>query len=181
MTPEAQIMTVAEIGEAESDLIVDPPYFASVNGRRLLDSHEALRERAQAAEAELRALHASRDALQRERDELAEQTRAETLRPWKDALLHAAIVDHILNADNQNDPKRLIADLIQANVQQALDPAISEAAQSLIATGAHEADTKLRRLRAALAILAATYRNSLSPGHAAPLERLIAAYFTEPE
>lgn len=56
-----EILTPEQIGEAESDLIVDAEYFAEVDGRRLLESHEELRDQLKAAESRLAVLQGERD------------------------------------------------------------------------------------------------------------------------
>jgi hypothetical protein len=58
----------------------------------------------------------------------------EEMQRWKDHLTDAAVVDWCLNEKNADDPKQLIADIVKCNVRQALDPAISQAANELIAT-----------------------------------------------
>lgn len=52
--------------------------------------------------------------------------------PWKRAIIHCLIINHILNARHETDPVRALADLIDWECKVALDPAVSEEARVLI-------------------------------------------------
>lgn len=52
----------------------------------------------------------------------------EDLRPWRDAVIDAMVVDWVLSAENKDDPRRAINDLICWNIKVALDPAVSKEA-----------------------------------------------------
>lgn len=52
--------------------------------------------------------------------------------PWKRAIIHCLIINHILNARHETDPVRALADLIDWECKVALDSAVSEEARVLI-------------------------------------------------
>lgn len=51
--------------------------------------------------------------------------------PWKEAVIDALVVNHILEANHETDPRKALADLIAWEVKVALDPKVSEAAAKL--------------------------------------------------
>ena len=53
------------------------------------------------------------------------------LSAWKDAVENELIVCHILNASHK-DPRKAISDIIQWNVDVALDPAVSSVAAAWV-------------------------------------------------
>jgi hypothetical protein len=59
----------------------------------------------------------------------------EKAKRWKDEITDMAVVDWSLSEANKDNPKQMVADMIQNAVQQALDPAISADAQKLIDQG----------------------------------------------
>ena len=52
---------------------------------------------------------------------------AEALK-WREAITDAAVVNWTLSAENENDPRRAVADLLAMQSAQALDPAVSKEA-----------------------------------------------------
>lgn len=50
---------------------------------------------------------------------------------WKDAIIDACIVDFILTAEHENDPRRAVNDLLWWQQKIALNPAVSEEAAKL--------------------------------------------------
>ena len=52
---------------------------------------------------------------------------------WQEAVQDRLVVVHGLTDENANDPRKAIADLIRAETQIALDPAVSSDAHALIA------------------------------------------------
>jgi hypothetical protein len=54
---------------------------------------------------------------------------------WKDEITDMAVVDWSLSEANKDNPKQMVADMIENAVRQALDPAISADAQKLIDQG----------------------------------------------
>lgn len=72
------------------------------------------------------ALHAISGAVRAER--AAEES-------FKKAVIDALVVNHIYRAEHDTNPRLAIIDLIAWEVKIALDPAVSEAARSLIERG----------------------------------------------
>ena len=65
-----------------------------------------------------------------------EQEQAEPKRnEWQEALHDALTNVWALSAENQNDPRKAVADLIAAETRIALDPAVSLGAQALFEQG----------------------------------------------
>lgn len=61
-----------------------------------------------------------------------------TNNPWKDAVLDALIVNFIYHGGHEHDPRQALADLIEYEVQIALDPKVSSDAEALIERGRQE-------------------------------------------
>lgn len=53
---------------------------------------------------------------------------------WKDAILDACIVDWILTAEHETDPRKAVNDLLAWQQKIALDPAVSKEAHDLHTT-----------------------------------------------
>lgn len=87
--------------------------------------------------------------------ELAEvRARAERAEAWRDAVVDAAVIDHI----PLTDPKEIIHRIVEWNMQIALDPSVSDEARKLRDTYKAECE----RLREALSDIAngnVDYRN----------------------
>ena len=63
---------------------------------------------------------------------IVEAINDEKRNPWKRAIIEGLIVSHILNATHEADPVRALADLIDWECKETLDPAVSEEARVLI-------------------------------------------------
>lgn len=50
---------------------------------------------------------------------------------WKDAIIDACVVDWVLTAEHENDPRKAVNDLLCWQQKLALDPAVSEDAAKL--------------------------------------------------
>lgn len=55
----------------------------------------------------------------------------ETQNPWKSAIIDELVVDYIYSAEYEADPRKALADVIEWNVQVALDPRVSADARKL--------------------------------------------------
>lgn len=55
----------------------------------------------------------------------------ETKNPWKSAIIDELVVDCIYSAEYEADPRKALADVIEWNVQVALDPRVSADARKL--------------------------------------------------
>lgn len=55
----------------------------------------------------------------------------ETQNPWKSAIINELVVDCIYQAEHEADPRRALADIIEWNMQVALDPKVSADARKL--------------------------------------------------
>ncbi len=75
------------------------------------------------------------------------------LKRWKDALQEAGVIDWCLTKENEDDPCKLLADIVSYNVQIALDPAVSSDAQALIDKGKAESEEEIRKLKATVSHL----------------------------
>lgn len=70
---------------------------------------------------------------------IVEAINDEKRNPWKRAIIEGLIVSHILNATHEADPVRALADLIDWECKETLDPAVSEEARgSVVAVGLME-------------------------------------------
>lgn len=112
--------TLREMAKVQDELIsmcvrwaADPAAADAADWRTSAVKHQLDKE---ALEAGARALE--------EREELSR---------WKDELTDIGVVNWVLSAENKNDPRRLIADIVQQNVKEALDPAVSKEAAALVA------------------------------------------------
>ena len=52
--------------------------------------------------------------------------------PWKAALIEKLVVSHIYQAVHEDDPEKALNDLLNWEIQVALDPAVSEPAAALL-------------------------------------------------
>lgn len=59
--------------------------------------------------------------------EAAELLQRQASNPWKDTLLDALVCNFLLNAENENDPRKALSDLIAWEKQLATDPLINPA------------------------------------------------------
>jgi|PlaIllAssembly_1097288.scaffolds.fasta_scaffold57489_2 hypothetical protein len=53
------------------------------------------------------------------------------MNPWKEVIIEALIVDFILSAEHETDPKKALADLIAWETTVALDPRVSTEAYNM--------------------------------------------------
>lgn len=51
---------------------------------------------------------------------------------WKDAVLDALTINWSLTEENKNNPRLAISDLVRQEVELALDPTVSQAAQLML-------------------------------------------------
>jgi hypothetical protein len=68
--------------------------------------------------------------------------RADALREWFAALDDEAVNSWALNAGNEHDPKKMLADILHRAQEWALDPAISQAAAELVAAARQPAGVR---------------------------------------
>lgn len=54
---------------------------------------------------------------------------------WRKAVQNELVVLHLLDASNEENPRKALADIIEWNVKIALDPAVSKEARDLQASG----------------------------------------------
>lgn len=95
-------------------------------------------------------LHPKNDCLLSLAELRQEHWLALSVNPWRDALTDAAICSWVLNDQNKDDPRKMIADLLAQERLEALDPAISEEASKLVAQARREgAEAVLQALEAA--------------------------------
>ena len=66
---------------------------------------------------------------------IVEAINDEKRNPWKRAIIEGLIVSHILNATHETDPVRALADLIDWECKETLDPAVSEEARGSVRSG----------------------------------------------
>ena len=64
---------------------------------------------------------------------------------WKDAVIEKLVVRHILTKENERDPQKALDDLIGWEVKVALDPAVSEQAERMLAKARLEGAIKEAR------------------------------------
>lgn len=62
---------------------------------------------------------------------------------WREAVIDELVVCHIYNKQHESDPRKAIKDIINWNVQVALDPQVSSDAQALIDLGSKATAEKL--------------------------------------
>ena len=86
---------------------------------------------------------------------------------WKIAVIDRAIVNWSYKKEHETDPRLAMNDVLNAEIQMALDPKISKPAKDLIDKGNAKLQAEVNRLRAALQIIAnGNYRasNDNEPG-----------------
>lgn len=81
--------------------------------------------------------------------EAAELLQRQASNPWKDTLLDALVCNFLLNAENEDNPKKALNDLIAWEKQLATDPLINPAPQPLAEKEVEKpvVDELVRRLR----------------------------------
>lgn len=57
---------------------------------------------------------------------------------WRKAIQNELVVLHLLDAPNEENPRKALADIIEWNMKIALDPAVSKEARDLIESGANK-------------------------------------------
>ncbi len=71
--------------------------------------------------------------------DLAEHIARTESSEWRKAVQNELVVLHILNNENEENPRKALEDIIAWNQKIALDPAVSQEARDLVESGANKA------------------------------------------
>lgn len=91
--------------------------------------------------------------------------------PWRDAVHDALVVAHILSAENAEDPRKAINDLLSWESAVALDPSVSSGARDLIERGKYEAVFERTSMRRRLVVRPLLKRKRVQIARPRPLAR----------